>query len=576
MSNAMINLGALGLDLILDKDGWNSAFKSANDDIVEHENKWDKFSKNMSGKVKLAITGTIVGIGLAFKGMLKSGLETSNNLNKALNDLQASTGAADSEMQELKDTMTNIYASNHGEDFNDIADALQNVKTATGLTGKALEDTTRTAIIMRDTFQFEVNESVRAADTMMKNFGITSNEAYTLIAQGAQMGANKNGDLLDVLNEYAPQFKELGFSAEGFTDTLIKGAKEGAFSIDKVGDAIKEFNIRAKDGSDTSKQAFESLGFSASQMTSEFARGGESAQRAFTKVMKALNDVKDPVLQNTIGVQLFGTMWEDLGGKAVTALIDIENSTDKTADTLKKIDEVKYDNIGDAIEGVKRQVETSLMPVFNSITAWINNNRESIETFGNTVATILSVVADVIGFLVKNINILLPALIAVGTIFATLKIADFIESISGGIGKLTGLFKGLNPTMMKTVGIILLVVGALTALGVVIATIMKRNDEMSNTFKAIGQITPPTIGAPKLPSYAVGTPYVPHDQIAQIHEGEMIVPKEYNPNAGGKGLGGNTIINVNLDAERFKDVQTAINTLNELKSTSRMGVTSRA
>jgi hypothetical protein len=34
-------------------------------------------------------------------------------------------------------------------------------------------------------------------------------------------------------------------------------------------------------------------------------------------------------------------------------------------------------------------------------------------------------------------------------------------------------------------------------------------------------------------SFAVGTNYVPHDMIAQIHEGEAIVPRAFNPAAGG-------------------------------------------
>ena len=38
---------------------------------------------------------------------------------------------------------------------------------------------------------------------------------------------------------------------------------------------------------------------------------------------------------------------------------------------------------------------------------------------------------------------------------------------------------------------------------------------------------------PKFPSFDVGTNYVPNDMIAQIHEGEAIVPKEFNPAAFG-------------------------------------------
>ena len=32
-----------------------------------------------------------------------------------------------------------------------------------------------------------------------------------------------------------------------------------------------------------------------------------------------------------------------------------------------------------------------------------------------------------------------------------------------------------------------------------------------------------------LTQYEQGTPYVPSDQIALLHKGEMVVPKEYNP-----------------------------------------------
>lgn len=59
-------------------------------------------------------------------------------------------------------------------------------------------------------FDYDVSESARAASALMKNFGIDAEEAYGLIAVGAQNGADKNGDLLDTLNEYSPQFAALG------------------------------------------------------------------------------------------------------------------------------------------------------------------------------------------------------------------------------------------------------------------------------------------------------------------------------------------------------------------------------
>jgi hypothetical protein len=38
----------------------------------------------------------------------------------------------------------------------------------------------------------------------------------------------------------------------------------------------------------------------------------------------------------------------------------------------------------------------------------------------------------------------------------------------------------------------------------------------------------------KLASYAVGINYIPYDQVAQLHEGEAVLPKPFNPWAGGK------------------------------------------
>jgi len=51
----------------------------------------------------------------------------------------------------------------------------------------------------------------------------------------------------------------------------------------------------------------------------------------------------------------------------------------------------------------------------------------------------------------------------------------------------------------------------------------------------------------QLPSFAVGTNYVPQDMVAQIHKGEAIIPAAYNPSAGG-GASNNVVVNVNMES----------------------------
>ena len=86
-----------------------------------------------------------------------------------------------------------------------------------------IKDLAKNAILLRDTFDFDVNESIRSANMLMEQFGISGDEAYTLIAQGAQKGLDKNGDLLDTVNEYAVHYKQLGYTSEEFFNSLING-----------------------------------------------------------------------------------------------------------------------------------------------------------------------------------------------------------------------------------------------------------------------------------------------------------------------------------------------------------------
>lgn len=71
----------------------------------------------------------------------------------------------------------------------------------------------------------------------------------------------------------------------------------------------------------------------------------------------------------------------------------------------------------------------------------------------------------------------------------------------------------------------------------------------------------------KVPAFEVGTNYVPKTMLAQVHEGEAIVPRAYNPAAGGSAPGGDAL------ARRVDDLVTE---LRGLRDEVRSGVTHSA
>lgn len=332
----------------------------------------EKYVDNLAKKLKTgAVVAAITSIPvLTAKAVADAGsylADLGSEYNTAINQLSAATGATGDELDALGESVKNIYAQGLGDDFADVADGLAATQQASDLTGEALERATAAGFNLRDVFDYDVSESARAASALMKNFGIDAEEAYGLIAVGAQNGADKNGDLLDTLNEYSPQFAALGLSADQFIGTLVEGADAGLFSIDKVGDAVKEFNIRAKDGSDTSREAFESLGLNADKMFAAFAAGGDTAEAAFFDTVEALNSMDDPLARNAAGVALFGTQFEDLEAGVLPVLASIETAAYDGAAALQQINDVKYNDLGSAFEAIKRSAEVSLLPMASMI-----------------------------------------------------------------------------------------------------------------------------------------------------------------------------------------------------------------
>ena len=407
--------------------------------------------------------GGIAAVGATAAGAVAGYLiKSGTDYIRTMNDVSAQPGMTGDELKEFGNTTREIWKNGGGENLQEVADALVNIKQTSGLAGEELKNAAENALLIKDSFDFEVNESTRAASALMKNFGIDADEAYGLIAVGAQNGADKNGDLLDTLNEYSVHYQNLGLDADQFVSSLIAGAEAGSFSIDKVGDAVKEFSIRSQDGSDATIGAFEQIGLDAKTMTAAFSMGGEAAEAAFFQTIDALNAMEDPFEQNQAGVALFGTMFEDLGDGVLDTLSSMNGASVDAKEALEQMEKVKYNDLGYSLEQVKRTMQDAFIPsaeaigqamygIMPDIKAGFEDLAPVIGTLGESFVAILPMIMD----FAKQIIPVLGELIAQVTPFLTdlfVKASDIFALIAP---MLLNLISTLLPPLMSIINAII-------------------------------------------------------------------------------------------------------------------------
>ncbi len=309
-----------------------------------------------------AVGAAIGTAGVAAGALFTKGLADNMHIEQANDKLAAQLGLTGKQAESAGKVAGKVYADNWGESIDDVNNAIKSVGNNIGdisaMAPKDLQKITEGALALASTFDLDVNDSTRAAGQLMKT-GLAKNatEAFDIITSGMQHGLDKSGDFLDTLNEYAPQFAKLGISGKDALSMLSSFLQAGARDTDAAADAFKEFSIRAIDGSVTTVDAYKSLKLNAKATGEEIAKGGPTAKAAMDQVIKALQGVKDPVEQNRIGVELFGTQWEDTVRQILPkldltkgAIQGVDGATQKMADTVG-------DNAQGKIDTLKRGFE---------------------------------------------------------------------------------------------------------------------------------------------------------------------------------------------------------------------------
>lgn len=404
-----------------------------------------------------ALTGAGVVAALdQIKETLLTCAEASSELSQAQSVLTNTTNLSGRELEQYQVLLRQLYGENYGESLDDVAQTLATVRQQLDAewSTDALKTVTQDAITLRDTFGYEVQDSIRAASALIQNFGIDGDEAFRLIAEGNRNGLDYSGELLDTISEYSVQFAKLGLSANDMFKRLEAGAKNGAWNLDKVGDAFKEFSIRVVDGSDTTQAGFEALGMNADYMAQQFAAGGEAARDALQQTMQALADMDDPVQQNLAGVNLLGTMWEDLGATAVVQMANIAEGTYGAADAMQTLRESRLDDLTEASEHLDRNLNLlaatagdAVVPALANVknagadamavaTEWLAQNPQVVQAVTALVSGFALLVSGVTAYTaaVAAANVATKALDAMMKNNPYVLVATVVLSLVGAIG----------------------------------------------------------------------------------------------------------------------------------------------
>lgn len=454
-----LDLGELVAYLKLDDSGWDAAL--------------DKMPEKLKGKSGMMLGAAAV-VGAAVGAALIAGVNDAMSFEATNDKVAAGLALTETESARVGALAGQVYADAYGESVEQVQSTVAGVITSIkGMGAASDEEVARmTANVLSYASAYEVDaaSAISTVNQLVQaGFAQDGPAALDLMTAAMQRVPEAlRGDLTDAINEYTPFLADLGLSGEEAFDLLAKGAEKGMYGIDKTGDALKEFGIRATDMSATSKTAYDALGMSQEDMTNRLLAGGETAKGAFDEIVAGLMAMEDPAARSQAALALFGTPLEDLSVSDIPQFLSgLQSAGDGMGDVAGKSDELAATmggNAASAMESFTRQTQLvfaavgeQLLPILTSFFGFMAENPALIQIMvavlgvlalafiGVSVATWAmntALLANPITWIVIGIMALIAALILLIANWDT--VVAWISEVWGGfVGWLTEVMDGL-------------------------------------------------------------------------------------------------------------------------------------
>lgn len=343
-----------------------------------------------------AVAGAIGGMALA----IKTGVNQATELDDAMAKFQAQTGASSNEMSKFKNIARDVWSNNFGEDISDVADMMGRVKQQMqGISDVDLKNVTEDLLTLRDTFDMDENETLRGAQQLMKQFGITSQEAFDLMATGAQNGLNKSDELGDNISEYSGKFAQAGYSADEYFQLMQNGLDGGAYNLDKVNDAINEVTTRLVDG--TIEGALDSFDTKTQDVFKAWQEGRATQKDVVNAIVEDISKTTNEQEKLNKSATAFGTMGEDFNAGFIQSLTTVGNKYKDVEGAMDKVKDIANGGLKNALSGLGRAFLDSFTPIgelitpilagiIGLITVAIQGIQQGFAKVGDVISSVLS------------------------------------------------------------------------------------------------------------------------------------------------------------------------------------------
>lgn len=170
-----------------------------------------------------------------------------------------------------------------------LVEASRLTKYFTGLTGDAMRSVRDNVQAVSDTFGKNFNETLKTANAMSKNLGVSVNEATDIIAKGLAAGGMNSEQYLSNLQRFAPTFQKMGMTAEQAAVSMSQIDKAGVNS-QRALMAMSRASLQLRTMSEGTSKSLNAIGVDAQQMSQDVQSGARSVQDAMAEVARKLQE----------------------------------------------------------------------------------------------------------------------------------------------------------------------------------------------------------------------------------------------------------------------------------------------